>query len=103
MNLTLEKRRKVLSSSLNLSYTKPLHIVRGSGQFLYDKNGLEYLDGVNNIQHVGHTKILLRLTNNYRSFIRIRDNQHVSDYAESKKATCKLSVYFYQLGNESNV
>ena len=54
MNSTLYKRRKVLSSSLSLSYTKPLHIVRGSGQFLYDKNGVKYLDGINNIQHVGH-------------------------------------------------
>ena len=54
MNSTLEKRRKVLSSSLSLSYAKPLHIVKGSGQFLYDKNGVKYLDGINNIQHVGH-------------------------------------------------
>ena len=43
-----------LAPSFSLSYTDPLHIVRGAGQYLYDADGKQYLDAVNNIQHVGH-------------------------------------------------
>lgn len=50
----LELRKKYLSPSLSLSYEDPIHIVRGEGQYLYDAEGLRYLDTVNNIQHVGH-------------------------------------------------
>ena len=109
MNLILEKRRKVLSSSLSLSYTKPLHIVRGSGQFLYDKNGIKYLDGVNNIQHVGHAHPKIS-TAAYKQLQILNTNtryldQHVLDYAERllKKLPSKLSVCFFtNSGSESN-
>ena len=47
-------REKHLSPSLSLSYAEPLHIIRGGGQYLYEANGKQYLDAVNNIQHVGH-------------------------------------------------
>tara|TARA_Y100000590_G_scaffold465834_1_gene639303 strand:+ start:3313 stop:4608 length:1296 start_codon:yes stop_codon:yes gene_type:complete len=47
-------RRSFLAPSLSISYKDPLHIVQGRGQYLYDGQGREYLDGVNNIQHVGH-------------------------------------------------
>jgi len=50
----LELRTQYLSPSLSLSYEDPIHIVRGDGQYLYDAEGLCYLDAVNNIQHVGH-------------------------------------------------
>ena len=50
----LELRTQYLSPSLSLSYEDPIHIVRGEGQYLYDAEGLRYLDAVNNIQHVGH-------------------------------------------------
>jgi len=43
-----------LSPSFSLSYNEPLHIVKGEGQYLYDADGNQYLDAVNNIQHVGH-------------------------------------------------
>jgi 4-aminobutyrate aminotransferase-like enzyme len=50
----LELRTQYLSPSLSSSYEDPIHIVRGEGQYLYDAEGLRYLDAVNNIQHVGH-------------------------------------------------
>lgn len=50
----LAKRKKHLNPSLSLSYRRPLHIVRGRGQYLYDSHGLRYLDCVNNVCHVGH-------------------------------------------------
>ena len=48
-------RNVYLSPSFSLSYKDPLNIVRGQGQYLYDANGTKYLDGINNIQHVGHS------------------------------------------------
>lgn len=49
-----EKRKRYFSKNLTLSYESPLHFVRGAGQYLYDQNGTRYLDGVNNVCHVGH-------------------------------------------------
>ena len=51
----LARRRAYLGPSLSLSYQKPLEIVRGRGQYLYDENGRAYLDVVNNVCHVGHS------------------------------------------------
>ena len=47
-------RQKHLGPSLKLAYEKPIHIVRGEGQYLFDADGHQYLDCVNNVQHVGH-------------------------------------------------
>ncbi len=58
--LTKEKiikmRKQHLAPSMSLAYEKvnPLHIVKGSKQYLYDINNIEYLDCVNNVCHVGH-------------------------------------------------
>lgn len=49
-----EKRRQYIGENVGLSYQKPLHFVRGNGQYLYDEHGHQYLDGVNNVSHVGH-------------------------------------------------
>ena len=49
-----ERRSRVFGSNLSLSYSEPLHIVRGVGSYLYDVMGRAYLDCVNNIAHVGH-------------------------------------------------
>ena len=51
----LARRERFLGPSLSLSYEEPLQIVRGIGQYLYDENGRAYLDGVNNVCHVGHS------------------------------------------------
>ena len=50
----LKKRQTTLGRSLSLSYRSPLHILRGSYQYLYDHTGRRYLDTVNNVAHVGH-------------------------------------------------
>jgi len=47
-------RRKNLGRNLSLAYKNPLKIVRGRGQYLYTEDGQAYLDGVNNVCHVGH-------------------------------------------------
>lgn len=50
----LKTRRRVLGPNLSVSYRRPLHILRGWMQHLYDADGRAYLDGVNNVAHVGH-------------------------------------------------
>lgn len=50
----LTSRHNNLGRGLSISYSEPLHMVRGYGQYLYDTNGRRYLDTVNNVAHVGH-------------------------------------------------
>ncbi|MFT5764582.1 MAG: 4-aminobutyrate aminotransferase-like enzyme/Ser/Thr protein kinase RdoA (MazF antagonist) [Saprospiraceae bacterium] len=50
----LEERKKRLGHNLSLTYEKPLHIVSGFQQFLYDSQARTYLDFYNNVPHVGH-------------------------------------------------
>jgi len=50
----LEIRERHLGKALSVSYQKPLKIVRGFRQYLYDHEGRAYLDTVNNVCHVGH-------------------------------------------------
>jgi 4-aminobutyrate aminotransferase-like enzyme/Ser/Thr protein kinase RdoA (MazF antagonist) len=50
----LSARRERLGPSLSISYRRPLTIVRGWMQHLYDADGQVYLDAVNNVPHVGH-------------------------------------------------
>jgi len=49
-----DSRRAHLGPSLSLSYARPLHIVRGYKQHLWDADGRIYLDAINNVPHVGH-------------------------------------------------
>ncbi len=51
----VQLRETYLGPSLSLSYKKPLTIVRGFMQHLYDDKGRIYLDVRNNVPHVGHS------------------------------------------------
>ncbi|MEK6410780.1 MAG: aminotransferase class III-fold pyridoxal phosphate-dependent enzyme [Acidobacteriota bacterium] len=50
----LELRREHIGPSLSIAYRKPLNLVKGWKQYLYDDEGRAYLDAVNNVAHVGH-------------------------------------------------
>lgn len=50
----LTERREVLGSSYRLFYRRPVHLVRGEGQYLWDADGRKYLDMYNNVASVGH-------------------------------------------------
>jgi len=52
---SLSARKRLLGGNLSLSYEKPLKIVRGSMQHLYDETGRAYLDVYNNVPLVGHS------------------------------------------------
>jgi 4-aminobutyrate aminotransferase-like enzyme/Ser/Thr protein kinase RdoA (MazF antagonist) len=51
----LARRHRLMGKGAELFYEQPLHIVRGSGVWLYDVEGRAYLDVYNNVPHVGHT------------------------------------------------
>ena len=98
-----------LSPSLSLSYSEPLHIVKGQGQYLYDADGNQYLDAVNNIQHVGHChpKIVEAAISQYKELntnTRYLD-QTIVKYAQAltQKLPDGLDVCFFtNSGSESN-
>jgi len=50
----LNLRDQFIGKSLSISYHKPLKIIRGAFQYLFDEEGRTYLDAVNNVPHVGH-------------------------------------------------
>lgn len=105
----LEVRQRVLGRNLSIAYEKPLHVVRGEMQYLYDDEGRRYLDAYNNVAHVGHCHPrvvaagceqmkLLNTNTRYLSELIVR-------YAESLTATLpeQLSVcYFVNSGSEAN-
>jgi 4-aminobutyrate aminotransferase-like enzyme/Ser/Thr protein kinase RdoA (MazF antagonist) len=52
---TLTARRELLGKNLSISYEKPLKIIRGWMQHLYDETGRAFLDFYNNVPLVGHS------------------------------------------------
>jgi 4-aminobutyrate aminotransferase-like enzyme/Ser/Thr protein kinase RdoA (MazF antagonist) len=52
---TLSARRELLGQNLSVSYQRPLKIVRGWMQYLYDDTSRAFLDVYNNVPLVGHS------------------------------------------------
>jgi 4-aminobutyrate aminotransferase-like enzyme len=50
----LRQRAQVFGSASVLFYEQPLQLVRGQGCWLYDAQGVAYLDAYNNVSSVGH-------------------------------------------------
>lgn len=50
----LERRARLLGPTYRAFYRSPIHLVRGSGVWLYDAQGRKYLDAYNNVASVGH-------------------------------------------------
>jgi 4-aminobutyrate aminotransferase-like enzyme len=102
-------RKHHLGKNLSLSYSDPLKIVRGVGGFLYTETGQPYLDGVNNVCHVGHChphvvaagERQMRVLNTNTRYL----HDHIVDYAQRLLATFPdpLSVCFFVCsGSEAN-
>jgi len=49
------RRESVLAGAQKLYYARPMEIVRGRRQYLYDAGGRPYLDMINNVAVVGHS------------------------------------------------
>ncbi|OWK11910.1 PHYKPL [Cervus elaphus hippelaphus] len=87
----------------------PIKIVRGQGQYMYDEQGAEYIDCINNVAHVGHCHPLVvqaaheqnQLLNTNSRYL----HDNIVDYAQrlSKTLPEKLCVfYFLNSGSEAN-
>ena len=106
---TLATRRARLGRNLSISYERPLKIVRGWKQYLYDETGRAYLDVYNNVPLVGHShprvvraaqEQLALLNANTRY---LHDN--VNRYAERLTALLPEPLrvcYFVNSGSEAN-
>ncbi|XP_035668616.1 5-phosphohydroxy-L-lysine phospho-lyase-like isoform X1 [Branchiostoma floridae] len=107
---TLQLRQKHYGPSCKLFFKEnPIKIVRAEGQYMYDEQGNQYLDCINNVAHVGHchptvvkacTEQMSLLNTNSRF---LHDN--LVTYAKRLTATLpdKLSVcYFVNSGSEAN-
>ncbi len=51
---TLAERRARFGGNLSLAYQRPVKIVRGWKQYLFDDTGRQFVDAYNNVPHVGH-------------------------------------------------
>ena len=50
----IARRTALLGPAYRLFYDTPLHLVRGDGVWLYDRDGNAYLDAYNNVASLGH-------------------------------------------------
>ncbi|XP_007048074.2 PREDICTED: alanine--glyoxylate aminotransferase 2 homolog 1, mitochondrial [Theobroma cacao] len=108
----LEKRKKFLGPSLFYYYQKPLNIVEGKMQYLFDESGRRYLDAIAGVVTVscGHchpdvlnaimeqSKLLQHATTIYL-------HHAIADFAEalaSKMPGNLKVVYFVNSGSEAN-
>jgi 4-aminobutyrate aminotransferase-like enzyme/Ser/Thr protein kinase RdoA (MazF antagonist) len=111
--LSAEQIRKMraqhIGKSLSIAYQKPLKIVRGWMQYLYDENGRAYLDAVNNVSHVGHCHPRVVKAGQEQMAVLNTNTRYLHDklvlYAERLCATlpAPLSVCFFVCsGSEAN-
>ena len=105
----MAERRARIGPSLSIAYRKPLTILRGWRQHLYDDEGQPYLDAVNNVAHVGHSHP--RVVKALRTQAAVLNtntrylHEEIERYAERLSRTLPrgLSVcYFVCSGSEAN-
>lgn len=105
----IEARQRLLGRNLSVAYEKPLHIVRGAMQYLYDDDGRRYLDAYNNVAHVGHCHPKVVAAGQRQMEVLNTNTRYLSElvleYAEKLTATLPESLnvcYFVNSGSEAN-
>jgi 4-aminobutyrate aminotransferase-like enzyme len=105
----LASRRDHIGPSLSVSYRRPLTIVRGWMQHLYDADGRPYLDAVNNVPHVGHCHPRVVEAGQRQMAVLNTNTRYLHDglvrYAERLCATLPEPLrvcYFVNSGSEAN-
>jgi 4-aminobutyrate aminotransferase-like enzyme/Ser/Thr protein kinase RdoA (MazF antagonist) len=87
----LVRRTGAISHCVRLSYRKPLEIVRGWMQHLYDETGRKYIDLYNNVPHVGHSHPrVVEAVQQQASLLNTNTrylHPHMVEYAERLSAT----------------
>src|SRR5688572_2984597 len=105
----IDARGRLLGRNLSIAYDRPLNIVRGSMQYLYDDEGRRYLDAYNNVAHVGHChpKVVaagqkqMELLNTNTRYL----SELILEYSEKLTATLPESLdvcFFVNSGSEAN-
>lgn len=102
-------RKQYLGPNFSIAYGRPLKIVRGQGQYLYDHLGQAYLDCVNNVPHVGHNHPRVVEAGRRQMGILNSNTRYLHDliveYAEDLVALLPgdlTKVYFVNSGSEAN-
>jgi len=105
----IEARDRLLGRNLSVAYEKPLNIVRGAMQYLYDDEGRRYLDAYNNVAHVGHCHPRVVGAGQQQMELLNTNTRYLSDlileYAEKLAGTLPdpLNVcFFVNSGSEAN-
>lgn len=108
----LQKRKEFLSPSMFHFYDKPLNVVDGKMQYLFDENGRRYLDAFGGIATVccGHchpdvVKAIVDQTNRLQHSTILYLHHAISDFAEalaSKLPGDLKVVFFTNSGTEAN-
>ncbi|XP_054980225.1 5-phosphohydroxy-L-lysine phospho-lyase [Sorex araneus] len=107
---TLALRRRLLSASCRLFFPEdPIKMVRGQGQYMYDDQGAQYLDCINNVAHVGHCHpLVVRAAHEQNQALNTNSrylHDSIVDYAQRLSHTLpeQLCVfYFLNSGSEAN-
>jgi 4-aminobutyrate aminotransferase-like enzyme len=106
---TVPRRERLLGSNLSVSYQKPLKMVRGWRQYLYDETGRAFLDVYNNVPLVGHShprvvraaQEQLALLNTNTRYL----HENILQYAERLTALIPKALevcYIVNSGSEAN-
>jgi 4-aminobutyrate aminotransferase-like enzyme/Ser/Thr protein kinase RdoA (MazF antagonist) len=106
---TLRARKALLGKNVSVSYQRPLKIVRGWRQYLFDDTGRAYLDVYNNVPLVGHSHprvvhaaqeqlALLNTNTRYLHENAIRYAQRLTQLLPAPLRVC----YFLNSGSEAN-
>ena len=105
----VKERQRLLGRNLSIAYERPLNIVRGSMQYLFDEEGRRYLDGYNNVAHVGHCHPKVVAAGQRQMELLNTNTRYLGDqilaYAEKVTATLPepLNVcFFVSSGSEAN-
>ncbi|KAJ7401802.1 5-phosphohydroxy-L-lysine phospho-lyase [Pitangus sulphuratus] len=107
---TLSQRRRLIGSSCKLFFpSDPVKIVKAKGQYMYDEDGRQYLDCINNVAHVGHCHPdIIKAAHEQNQLLNTNSrylHDNLVDYAErlSKTLPEKLCIfYFLNSGSEAN-
>ena len=106
---TLAARRALLGKNLSVSYQRPLKIVRGWMQYLYDDAGRAYLDVYNNVPLVGHShprvveaaQAQLALLNTNTRYLHDKVNRYAERLTRLLPEPLRL-CFFLNSGSEAN-
>ncbi len=103
------RRNSTIGSHSPLFYNEPLQFVSAKGVWFTDVNGDQYLDGYNNVPHVGHcNERVLAALMDQASRLNVHTrylNDRVIDYSEQLLATFEdrmNRVFFTNSGSEAN-